>query len=287
LLDSSNLPPHQFLRQYFPKGKETEWLNVYPEGITDFSDEPLPIGLGNRDHTHPEAGSPIFELMKETQRLPFLHGNVTRFMIATLNGEPYLLNSVRSALKRKYPGLVESITVGGHVTAGESLSVAATREFREELGWKAIDFEFLGANRYGVPIEDNTYDFVGLTHLSGEQTGELRAVMLARGVEWMICGDIDSLERHMPDRIGQTTGRSVEERTNELLGATKDEKEIAYFIACPFALMTQYFNRQSQAGLDVLARQFAWINVDQGFNGNFLANSTFIDAALARIASFC
>ncbi|HXX58068.1 MAG TPA: NUDIX domain-containing protein [Thermodesulfovibrionales bacterium] len=85
-----------------------------------------------------------------------IHGNPSlmhRVVHALLfNGQGELLLQKRSQKKDVAPGKWDT-SVGGHVSPGEELSVAAKREMEEELGVAGYDLDYLYSYRHSNPYE--------------------------------------------------------------------------------------------------------------------------------------
>ena len=93
---------------------------------------------------------------KEVHRLGKLHRAVQLYL---LNEENKLLLQRRSELTDHYPSML-SISVTGHVDAGESSLEAVRRELREELGLNAEnqDFKFLFSSRRDAALSPTYID---------------------------------------------------------------------------------------------------------------------------------
>jgi isopentenyl-diphosphate delta-isomerase type 1 len=103
-------------------------------------------------------GEPTGEVLsrKEVHRLGKLHRAVHLYLF---NKENELLLQRRPESADHYPGML-SISVTGHVDAGESSLDAVSRELREELGLNAEDkdFKFLFSSRRDVVLSPTYID---------------------------------------------------------------------------------------------------------------------------------
>jgi len=264
---------------YYPKGKNTEFINVYPDVIEDPTIEPTAVGVGNIDHTHYDVRGAIKILKQTKHRLPFVHGAVTAFIIVTLpDGSRYLLSTVR-ATNKKYGGKVES-TSGGHIGAGEDIKSAVTRELAEELNIKIDNVPLVGYNRYQDKEDDNTHDFVALIMLDVDQSQKLLTDCKNKGINVFKANNVEELTKCMPDQIHLETGKTPTDYTKELKGTSMaGGREIAYAILYYFDQMVDYYEElRKREGLEAVARKFAWVTTDH--DGNFLGNEALIKSTL-------
>jgi len=273
------------IQLYYPNGKDTEFVNVYPDVIQDAAQEPQPLGIGSLMHAHSKnLGDPIATLRKKKGLLPFVYATVSAFVIMEdENGVYYLISAVR-AIGKESAGKIESV-FGGHIDAEETIQRALLRVMSEELHIKIGHVPIIGYKRYDEDKEENNrHAFVGFLVLNHEEGRELLKHLKSRNIHYFIANNEQELESYMPDSLAATTGQTLANMDKRIQDRIMRSEEIMYIVLAPFELMVNFYRKtKAEQGMKKLVERFAWTSqrVDGTYReDNFLGDETLVNLAL-------